>query len=212
MAVQITMKLTIWTKNKRNAYISLDEIEWGVLPVRTLRHLFPFGDEIEISQAETEQLKEELGKNAWAMLVEYLAKAEHSAEQSRRYLMRHKFHNSIIETCVKLALEKKYIDDSRFAEIYINSYFERGKSKRYILQKLFEYGIDMSVAERLIEQNSDEIQTAAHLKNYILRLKYKHQNEEAYKMKEKVFSSLYRRGFTMDEIGPVWDALERDDD
>jgi len=54
------MKLTIREKNKRNSIVILDEIEWGVLPVRTLCHLFPFGDELEIEPDEAELLKKEL--------------------------------------------------------------------------------------------------------------------------------------------------------
>lgn len=206
------MKLTIREKNKRNSFVILDEIEWGVLPVRTLRHLFPFGDELEIEPDEAELLKEELEKNAWNMLVGYLAKAEHSSLQSKRYLKRHAFHNSIIERCVELCIQRKYIDDRRFAEIYVRNYLQKGKSRRYVVQKLYEFGIGSEISEELVSKLEDDELSASLLKEQIIRLLSRHKNEEPYKRKEKTFSSLYRKGFTMDEIAPIWNELVREDD
>lgn len=212
MAVMTQMKLTIRAKNKRNSIVVLDEIEWGVLPVGTLRHLFPFGDELEIEPDEVALLKKELEKNAWSMLVGYLAKAEHSALQSRRYLQRHSFHKSIIEPCIELCIQKKYIDDRRFAQIYVQNYLQKGKSRCYVVQKLYEFGIGSDVTEELVTELSDGELSASLLKEQIVRLLHKHRHEEPYKRKEKTFSSLYRKGFSMDEIAPVWHELVRGDD
>lgn len=198
------MILNYWAKNKASAFVSLDGLCWGVLPLSTLRHLFPFG-ETELSEAETEELKELLRRRAWQLLLDYLARQEHSKLECNNYLKRHQFHPSIIESCIRQATEKNFLNDNRFAGLYIQSLFERGKSRRQIIVKLKEKGITEAIYEELLEELADPAAQRELLKEQIEALKYRHRELAPPKRREKVFSSLYRKGFSLDEISEVYD-------
>ncbi len=198
------MNLKYWTRNKHLSYISLDNELWGVLPTRTLHYLFPFAAELQIDETQAEELKTELGKRAWAQVTEYLAKSEHSEYQCRNYLNKYKFHSSIIEQCIELCKDKRYIDDTRFAGIYIRSMFERGKSKRAIIQKLREHCIPIEEVNELIREMEEPEQSRQMLQNQIAKLRYRYREEEPRKAKEKIFASLYRKGFDLEMISAAW--------
>lgn len=202
------MLLKYWTKNKNHSFISLDGEVWGVLPTRTLHHLYPFVSEIQISETQADELIALLEKRAWWMLTDYLAKSEHSEHDCRNYLRKHSFQEGIVDKCIGLCIEKGYLDNRRFAEIYIRSLLERGKSKRAILMKMKEHRLDASVAESLLAELDDGKQSREMLKEQIIKLMRKHHQEEPRKAKEKIYASLYRKGFSLDEIADAWRDLK----
>lgn len=206
------MILKYWTKTKRLSYISLDNVVWGVLPVRTLHHMYPFAMEQEISVSQAEELFRELEKRAWWILTDYLAKAEHSEKQCRMLLARHSFHADIADKCIALCKEKGYLDDSRFAELYIRSLQEKGKSPRMISQKLKEQGIAGEIAQELLSALDDPAGREELLQDQISRLLYKYRELQPFKAKEKIFASLYRKGFSPEDIYTAFREVQKDND
>lgn len=203
------MKLKYWKKSEASAYLSLDDEIWGVLSNRTLQRLYPLACELEISGSEAQKLISELEKKAWKQITEYLARAEHSEHQCRLYLGRKDYHQSIIDQCIGLCKEKGYLDDARFAEILVRSLLERGKSVRAITEKLYEQRIPPSLYEPILQELQDPVQSQELLKEQIQKLLFRHRAQEPWKAKEKVFASLFRKGFALDEISQAWDDLAR---
>ncbi|MCK9558501.1 MAG: regulatory protein RecX [Candidatus Cloacimonetes bacterium] len=203
------MILKYWTKNKRLSYLSLDNELWGVLPTGTLHYLFPFAAELQIDESRTEELKNELRKRAWAQITEYLAKSEHSEYQCRNYLYKQQYHVSIIEQCIGICKDKHYIDDRRFATLYISALLERGKSRRAILQKLSEHRIPREICDELIQELDEPEQNLGKLIEQISALLHKYRDEEPRKAKEKIFASLYRKGFDLDMINEAWREIHQ---
>jgi len=181
---------------------------WGVLSLRTLHHLFPFAAETEISDEAAQELITKLENAAWHQLTDYLAKAEHSEYQCRSLLKRKAYHPQIVEKCVFLAKEKGYLDDKRFAEILIRSLYERGKSRRAILMKLREQHISPQISESLVESLHDPENSISLLSEQINKLRFRYRDEQPYKQKAKIFASLYRKGFSLDEIASAWETLD----
>ncbi|MCB5270445.1 MAG: recombination regulator RecX [Candidatus Cloacimonetes bacterium] len=200
------MKLKYWKKSERSAYLSLNDEIWGVLSLRTLHKLYPLSCEAEISEAEAQHLISELEKKAWWQITEYLARAEHSEHQCRLFLGRKDYHKSIIDQCIELCKEKTYLDDARFAEILIRSLFERGKSKRAIIEKLYAQRIPPALYEPILQELQDPEQNQTLLREQIQKLLYKHRAQEPWKAKEKVYASLFRKGFSLDEIAQAWES------
>jgi regulatory protein len=203
------MKLNYRKKNERRAYLSLNDEIWGVLSLRTLHRFAPPDQDLELSDQAAQDLISELEQRAWWQITDYLAKAEHSEHQCRNFLSRKDYHPSIIDKCITLCKEKGYLDDARFAEILIRSLFERGKSKRAIITKLYQERIPAAVYEPLISQLQDPALNQAQLIEQIHKLRYRHREEQPYKAKEKIFASLFRKGFGLDEITQAWDAADQ---
>lgn len=200
------MKLKYWTKHDktRAAYVSLDDTIWGVLDIRTLRSIYPFANELELDAAQESEIIKLLENRVWWLLGEYQAKAEHSEHQCREYLKRKEFHPSLIDKAITLAKEKKYIDDSRFSEILIRSLLERDKSKRYIIQKLYAHNIPESIYGDLLKEAIDPEDSRDLLTELVIKLRFRHREQPLHKQKEKVFASLYRKGFELEDISAAW--------
>lgn len=203
------MKLKYWKKTERTAYLSLDDLIRGVLSIRTLRHLFGSETELEISDEAAIDLIQKLKKQAWTQITDYLAKAEHSEHQCRNFLERKSYAPDIIDEVIALCKDKGYLDDSRFASILIRSLLERGKSQRAIIQKLREQRISKDIYEPLLEDLYDPRRGHQLLTEQIDKLLFRHHETEPRKAKEKIFASLYRKGFSLDEISSAWEERER---
>ncbi|MDI3503364.1 MAG: regulatory protein [Candidatus Cloacimonadota bacterium] len=203
------MKLKYWKKNNGTAFLSLNDEIWGVLSIRALQRLSPPDQEVEIEQKLGEDLIHQLQNRAWWQITDYLAKAEHSEQQCRNFLARKSYHPSIIEQCIKLCIEKGYLDDARYAEILIRSLLERGKSKSYISQKMYQQNIPPALYESILAELYDPSESQAQLIGQINKLLIRYRDEEAHKAKERIFASLFRKGFCLDEISAAWIAATK---
>lgn len=202
-------KLKYWAKTEkaRAAYVSLNDELWGVLELRTLRSLYPLSQDIELDEAGVKEIVALLEKRVWWLLCEYLAQAEHSEYQCREYLKRKDFHPNLIQKAIALAKEKKLLDDRRFSEILIQSLLDRGKSKRYIIEKLYAHKIPASLYEELLAEIVQPEQVRDNLSEQMQKLLDRYRNETPAKRKEKVFASLYRKGFELEDIAACYAAL-----
>ncbi|MCB5267045.1 MAG: RecX family transcriptional regulator [Candidatus Cloacimonetes bacterium] len=201
------MKLRYWTKNdkSRAAYVSLDNEIWGVLDIRTLRSMYPFANELELDSDQLNELLKLLENRIWWLLSEYQAKSEHSEYQCREYLKRKEFHPSLIDRAITIAKDKKYIDDTRFSEILIRSLIDRAKSKRFIVQKLYSHKIPQHIYAPLLDAAIDVDESQEMLLQMVDKLRIQYRELPQFKQKEKVFASLYRKGFDLDDIASAWE-------
>lgn len=100
------------------------------------------------------------------------------------------FTKADIEKVIEALLEKKYLNDQRFAEWYIeNRSVKKGVSRRRLETELYKKGIDQDLIKELLENSSrtDE----AEIRKYILKKGSKLP-------KEKLLLRLVSRGFPYD--------------
>lgn len=111
------------------------------------------------------------------------------------------------EEIVKEFIERKYIDDKRFAEIKTRRYIENCRSPRYILGKLQEKGINKQIATDILEQQAYNPADAA--KQLMRRKKigpYSANTEIRRERREKDLAVLIRAGFDYDLAIELLDA------
>jgi len=117
-------------------------------------------------------------------------------------------HPEIVGKIVSDYLERKYIDDSRFVRILVSSLLERGKSRSFIKLKLREYSIAAELGEAALKELYKPEDSMETLKEMVLKLRLQHKELPEYKQKEKVFTSLYRKGFDLEQIQSAWQATK----
>ena len=103
---------------------------------------------------------------------------------------RNLFTKDDIEKVIDTLTEKKYLNDRRFAEWYIeNRLVKKGASKKRLSQELYKKGIEKELIEELLEKSSrtDE----AEIRKYIIKKGRKLP-------KEKLLLRLVSRGFPYD--------------
>ena len=205
------MKLKIQKKieRERNSQVLLNDICWGVLPDRTLLPFYTIPFTGEISDLQAEELISVITGYARELLFKYLAASEHSRSQCQDYLNRKKLHASIISALLAEFVDKKYIDDQRYVSLLISSLIERGKSKNGIISKLRELRLPSELWEAPLNELFDPEASRDNLHELVLKLRLRYADLPKAKQREKIVSSLYRKGFDLDDIFAAWDATGR---
>lgn len=201
------MQLRISPKNSSNLRVELDGICRGTLPTRVLLPLFPTNFEGKITAEQASELLQIMRKQAFSILVDYLAKAEHSSQQCRNLLQRKEYHAQIIEEALERCRSLNYLDDSRFSEVLINSYVTRKASKRAIIAKLREQQISPDIWEPLLEELYPRQQAAQNIGDLLFKYCASHRDLPRPKLKERAFGYLFRRGFDLSDIQSAWEEL-----
>ncbi|HPV15373.1 MAG TPA: RecX family transcriptional regulator [Candidatus Cloacimonadota bacterium] len=204
----MTLRTIAKTEKSRDLTLFLDDRCVGTLPVKVLP-LFvrPFQVQ-EIDREEAAELWALLKSHARSLLLDYLAKAEHSEHQSRELLKKRGFDKAIIDELIDYCKEKKFIDDARYSEIYIRSWLKRGIGLKLLRSKLREQRIAQSIWEPLLEEmyepeaGFDTLKTQ--MQKYISRQKEMPYN----KLKDKTFGYFVNKGFDLDLIAGAWRALQ----
>jgi len=203
------MRLRINPKNKLAVIIEIDGVNQGTLPRRVLPPSFPEGFEGEADSGETGELLDLLRARAFNLLLDWLAKSEHSTLQCRAYLKRHLFHPSLAEEAIERLRQLNYLSDERFAETLIRSYANRRASRRAIIAKLREQRIPSSLWEPLLAEIYPRQEASSNLRELLARYCASHSELPRNKLREKAFTHFFRKGFELQDIQSAWEALGR---
>jgi len=198
------LKITKKAEKDKNSLIIMDNEIRGILPDRILLTYFPLPFAGEIDGEQGKELLSLIEKNARQQLGKYVSAQEHSSVQCRQFLARKKYSAELIDTLLKEFQTKKYIDDQRYVQILIASLVERKKSKRAIILKLKETHLPTELWEGKLKEIYNSEEEKENLKEQFDKLLFRYRDLPLNKQKEKVFASLYRKGFNLDDIHTVW--------
>ena len=167
----------------------------------------------ELSDGELEELQEEsqFGK-LYARAMEYCLARPRSVKELRDYLWRKTRPTKkrspktgeiterpgvkleITERVLARLIEKKYLDDEKFARFWLEHRFlQKGASVRRLKLELAQKGIERETIEQLIAENirSDDEE----LRKIIAKKRYKYAGDQ-----QKFMAYLARQGFSYDDI------------
>lgn len=204
------LKISTRIDSPRTAIIEYKGIRWGTLPVGVLPPPFRLYMDEDLQEEEWLPLWELLFSYNRERLFDYLAKAEHSELQCRRYLKSRLLHPELTEDLITLAKERNFLSNTRYSELYIRSLLESGKSRRYIISKLKLQKIPALIYEPLLQEYYVPEDSQAQLREEIKALLYRFRELPRTKAREKVYATLYRKGWELDEISQAWNAVEKE--
>lgn len=134
----------------------------------------------------------------------FLGYKPRSKKEVYKKLKENKISENAIDEILKLLTEQKYIDDSAYARLYIESKLSSKPSGRKLVKlKLLEKGIDKETADKVMDEifnEEDEFESAKKLlAKYIKKLK----SDNEFERRKKCFSYLISRGFDFDTANKV---------
>lgn len=144
-------------------------------------------------------------RRAFNKALDILAQREHCRREVITKLMQRGYSREVAEEAADRLSEYGYLDDERFARLYVKELKEKKKyGKARIKQELFRKGIDRDIADAVLsqtEENSeDEIKE-------LLRKKYPlFMNDE--KIKNRAINALIRYGYGITEIKKAMLSIE----
>jgi regulatory protein len=197
-------------KSKKNSFVEIDEVIWGILTNRVLLCLsISLELPTQISELQFQRLIEEIENYSRNRFLKFLTYRERSMWECTQFLRNLPLHNLLAEKLMAEALGYNYISDQRFAEIMTRSMCEYGKSKQEIVQKLREKRIsaeliEQNLAEYYYSQENDILQD--NLKKALARYSRFPEKERI----EKLKNYLYRKGFSYEKIMDSLSKMEID--
>lgn len=194
MNYQVT---SVLPQDKKKVKIILDNGESFVLYKGEASKLSLFEKEILEESEYQKIIKEVLGKRAIKCAMYLLEQQERTEKQLRDKLQQNGYPQACIEQALEYVESYHYVDDYRYACVYIRYHQER-ESRQKLTQKLMLRGISRELIERAMEEEfvADEKQQILEL------LKKKSYNAEtadeaSYR---KIVQFLMRRGFKTGDI------------
>ena len=198
------MKITkispaIKTEGRYNIYVddkysfSLDEVQLASLNLKK-------NDEIDAEQLDQLKSESDFGKN-YVRALDLISRRPRSQREIRDYAFRKQWTKSNTERVIERLLERGYLDDAKFAEIFVRSRANlRNYSTKRMKLELRKRGVASDIVDQVLTDSENFDENAA-LKNLIAKKRNRYDNEQ------KLIAYLARQGFSYDKIR---DALSSD--
>lgn len=162
----------------------------------------------EISLERMEELKKasEFGK-LYQRTLEWVLVRPRSEKECRDYLYKKIFEKKLDKIYINRIVEKlkvkKYLDDYRFAEYYVeNRFVKKGASMKRLKMELIKKGVSKEIIEEVL------VDSERNDKDEILKIIIKKRAK--YPEDEKLISYLCRQGFQYDLVLELVRSYEKD--
>lgn len=153
------------------------------------------GDAVSDDLYQTLQYRAEL-EEACRKGMDLLSRAEQSEGMMRRKLLKRNFRPEVVAEAVVWLTEQRYLENRRYAEQWVTVRLRRNPEGRpALLAGLLRRGVDRRTAEDTVARLVTAETEAAALERAIAKLKRRHKDN-----REKIYSSLVRKGFSHSEI------------
>lgn len=128
--------------------------------------------------------------------IELLSYREHSSFELTNKLKQRNFQKEEIEKTLSILIEKNYLNDRRFTEVFIISRIKKkAEGKSMILKRLRQKGIPYSLADEVYCELVD-----FDMEVEIIKRAFEKQNKKFGDNKEKLINSMMRLGFNYSQI------------
>ncbi len=158
------------------------------------------GDDLTPEQLD-KILIQATGSNIRQKALGYLSRRARSVSEMKKYLAEKGFSSELISETVDWLLEKKYLNDSQFADDWIKMRLRLApRGKQGLLMELYQKGIDRATAAQALDNNlgrEDEAQVAYEV---IAQRKNRWKGSEWLEIERKIYNFLSYRGFSGDAI------------
>jgi regulatory protein len=133
--------------------------------------------------------------------MDYLARREHGEQELVRKLGSRGFDADMVETAVAELKADGLLSDTRFAEAFVNSRFQRGSGPQKIQAELRERGIEAALISLCIEAYDDQWRQRV---REVREKKFGADLPGDFRERSRQMRFLQQRGFTAEQISGVF--------
>ena len=183
-------------KKRSKVYID-EEYAFPLYLGEIRRYKIKVGEEIT-EEVYDEILNKVIDKRCKLRAMNILKKVDKTEKQLRDKLKQGFYPEDTIDNTIEYLKSYRYIDDSRYADSYVE-YRMKNKSKKQVVNELLQKGIDKEQALESIPDDYDELEA---IRNLIAKKKY---NDETADINErrKMYQYLLRKGFNYNDISHI---------
>jgi len=196
------MKLKTIKRTKTTSIVLANDEYWGILPDKILH--FYCKDQLEyfeLSDEDTAKLLEEINKQSWNKLLDYLAYRERSFGECSEFLSKKIFLKKELQPALlEKAISLNFINDNRFAEMLTNDLIRNSKSRVEIKNKLYSKKINENIVSSILQKKFDSKIANKILEENINKAKRRFSNLKKNEQNDKILNYLTRKGFAYWEV------------
>lgn len=160
----------------------------------------------EISdEVYTELVEEVLTKRAKLRAMHLLQKMDRTRAELERKLQQNGYPAQAIETALSYVESFHYIDDARYAALYMENQKNK-KGMARIRMELIQKGIAPEILQQVLEETEEKIDSRDVIRE-MLEKKRKIQGPLEEKEKQRLYGFFMRRGFSSSDILAVFREL-----
>ena len=196
------MKLKTIKRTKTTSIVLANDEYWGILPDKILHFYCKEKlDYFELSDEEAGKLLEEINKQSWNKLLDYLAYRERSLGEcseflSKKIFLKKELQSSLLEKAVSL----NFINDTRFAEMLTDDLIRNTKSKVEIKNNLYAKRINENIISNILQKKFDSKIADEVLEANLNKARRRFSNLKKNERNEKILNYLTRKGFAYWEV------------
>ncbi len=166
---------------------------------------FEVGDDIHDDEFESLLANQQIHECKFAALSLINYRFRSTAELITR-LIQKGFEKNIIDQTIKFLSEKKFLNDTSFAETFIHDRIHsRSLGPIAIKRELFKHKIDSEIADRIIEKVYNDLPEEELVESLMEKKKIEPELELSQKDKDKLIRFLQRRGHRWGVIRVVFE-------
>lgn len=192
-------------KGRFEIYLN-DEFAFLLYKGELKKYNIVIGQELSL-ETYTDIFENVLIKRGKKRALNLLLKGDLPEKKLREKLAENLYPKECIEEIITYVKGYNYIDDARYARNYIGMN-SSVKSRQVIRNKLLEKGISKEIIDEQIRlyYEEDELNTGVEEKllKKLLQKKLKGNYDVSYEEKQKIYASLYRKGFSISKIEKVY--------
>jgi len=150
----------------------------------------------EFSSEEFASLKQKaIVDKAYDSSLNLIARRPRSIWETREYLKRKEYSEEVISQVLNMLSNKKYLDDEKFAEAWVNSRrLLKSVGKRRLIQELRAKRVDQEIIDNVLQ--NDKTDDREVIKDLIA----KKRSQTRYQDDQKLMAYLVRQGFNYSDI------------
>lgn len=188
-------------KNKKRVNIFVDNAFFCGLNKETAI-LFRLKENSEIDENTLKNaIFESEVKSAFEKAIDYISSRIHTKKELFDKLFKKGFEKKVIDSAIFKLEEYNYVNDELFAKTFVQENYKY--SKKMLENKLKQKGVSSEIISNVLELNTDEKEEELCEKQLKKLLKSKNKNDFSKEELQKIYMSLFRKGFEFDLIKKV---------
>lgn len=188
-------------KNKKRVNIFVDNAFFCGLNKETAI-LFRLKENSEIDENTLKNaVFESEVKSAFEKAIDYISSRIHTKKELFDKLFKKGFEKKVIDSAIFKLEEYNYVNDELFAKTFVQENYKY--SKKMLENKLKQKGVSSEIISNVLELNTDEKEEELCEKQLKKLLKNKNKNNFSKEELQKIYMSLFRKGFEFDLIKKV---------
>ena len=188
-------------KNKKRVNIFVDNAFFCGINKETAI-LFRLKEDSEIDENTLKNaIFESEVKSAFEKAIDYISSRIHTKKELFDKLFKKGFEKKVVDSAIFKLEEYNYVNDELFAKTFVQENYKY--SKKMLENKLKQKGVSSEIISNVLELNTDEKEEELCEKQLKKLLKNKNKNNFSKEELQKIYMSLFRKGFEFDLIKKV---------